>query len=213
MKTFIFFGVSAMILLLGYTVGLAQSTNSLSDADTAWKGLLQGTNWPPPPKGWKTHKPTEDQLRQYCQENIDSATAAAEHAKAFYTQFPDSTNAATAKTLESKMLRRAYVYDRILHRLNATVGKSLDIKFTAVDGRRVDLSSMKGKVVLVEFWATWCPGCVAEIPDVKLTYDKFHSKGLDVIAISFDTDVKALKNFVQAHDIPWPQYFDGKGWG
>ena len=125
MKTFIFAGVSAIILLLGYTVDLAQSTNSLGDADIAWTELLQATNKPPPPK--ETRKPTEDQLRQYWQNNIDLATAAAERAKAFYAQFPDSTNAAAAKTLEKKMLRRAYVFDRLIHRLNSTVGKSPEI--------------------------------------------------------------------------------------
>lgn len=99
----------------------------------------------------------------------------------------------------------------ILNRLNA-VGKPLDIKFTALDGREVDLSQMKGKVVLIDFWATWCGPCVGEIPHVKEAYDKFHSKGFEVVGISFDSDQNKLQSFVEQHDMPWPQYFDGKTW-
>ena len=133
----------------------------------------------------------------------------AAEAKNFYTQFPDSTNSAAAKTLEVKMSRRAEILYRMYRHLHAP-GNPLDIKFTALDGRKVDLSQMKGRVVLVEFWATWCPGCVAEIPQVKEVYDKFHPSGFDVIGISFDSDKKALTDFVQKRDLPWPQYFDGK---
>ena len=103
----------------------------------------------------------------------------------------------------------------ILRRLDAT-GKFLDIKFTALDGRQVDLGQMRGKVVLVEFWATWCGPCVGEIPHIKEAYKQFHSKGFEVIGISFDSSwdsgEQALQRFVQKEGLPWPQYFDGKLW-
>ena len=69
---------------------------------------------------------------------------------------------------------------------------------------------MKGKVVLIDFWATWCMPCVGEIPHVKEAYDQFHSKGFEVIGISLDDDKSKLKKFVVDQKMEWPQYFDGK---
>lgn len=95
-----------------------------------------------------------------------------------------------------------------------SVGKPVTIKFTAVDGREVDLAKMKGKVVLVDFWATWCGPCVAEVPNVVAAYEKYHDKGFEIVGISFDreADKDKLTKFTKDKNMPWPQYFDGKYW-
>ena len=72
---------------------------------------------------------------------------------------------------------------------------------------------LRGKIVLVDFWATWCPDCIREMPELRQTYEKYKDKGLAVVGISLDKDAQALSNFVARKLIPWPQYFDGKGWG
>lgn len=90
--------------------------------------------------------------------------------------------------------------------------KPLEIKFKAVDGREVDLAQLKGKVVLIDFWATWCGPCVAELPNVIKAYEKLHAKGFEIIGISLDQNKAALESFVKEKGMAWPQYFDGKGW-
>jgi thiol-disulfide isomerase/thioredoxin len=92
------------------------------------------------------------------------------------------------------------------------VGKPVDLHFTAVDGREVDVSKLKGKVVLIDFWATWCGPCVGELPHVKEAYDKNHSKGFEIVGISLDQEKGNLTEFVSGHSMEWPQYFDGQGW-
>ena len=90
------------------------------------------------------------------------------------------------------------------------VGKPFELKFTALDGRKVELAKLKGKVVLIDFWATWCGPCVAEIPHIKATYEKLNPKGFEVIGISLDDDKPALLAMVKQKGLPWPQFFESE---
>jgi thiol-disulfide isomerase/thioredoxin len=91
-----------------------------------------------------------------------------------------------------------------------SVGAPFALKFTAVDGREVDVAKMQGKVVLVNFWASGSEGSMEMLPDIQESYTKLHDKGLEVVGINLDDDKESLTNCVSAEKIAWPQYFDGQ---
>lgn len=89
---------------------------------------------------------------------------------------------------------------------------ALDLEFVAFDGRKVNVADLKGKVVLIDFWATWCKPCTAVMPQVKSVYERYHSMGFEIVGISFDSSRSDLKNYIAEQDLAWAQYFDGRGW-
>jgi peroxiredoxin len=85
-----------------------------------------------------------------------------------------------------------------------------------LDGKTVKFpDDYKGKVVLVDFWATWCGPCVAELPNVVKAYGKYHEQGLEILGISLDKEdwEQKLAEFTKKRNMPWPQVYDGKYWG
>ena len=81
-----------------------------------------------------------------------------------------------------------------------------------LNGKPLSVAAYRGKVVLVDFWATWCGPCVAELPNVLKTYQKYHSQGFEIIGISLDQEKQKLESFLKQKGITWQQYFDGEGW-
>jgi peroxiredoxin len=118
-------------------------------------------------------------------------------------EFPDSKAVAMLKRQEEAEKTRA----------GLAVGKpfpDFEVKDTA--GKPLSLAAYKGKVILLDFWATWCGPCITELPNLLEAYEKHHAAGFEIIGISLDSDRSKLDNFVKQKKMNWPQHFDGKGW-
>jgi len=90
------------------------------------------------------------------------------------------------------------------------VGKTLD-------GENVSLENLRGKMVLIDFWATWCGPCVTSMPHMKEMYAKYKDKGMVVLGVSLDRNAQAPAEFIKTNDIPWPTMMSPRGlsqeWG
>jgi peroxiredoxin len=87
-----------------------------------------------------------------------------------------------------------------------------NVTFTTIEGKKISMASLKGQVVLINFWATDCPGCIAEMPKLISTYNEYHAKGLELIAVAMPDDPPSqVLNYTQKNKLPFPVMHDGYG--
>ena len=100
--------------------------------------------------------------------------------------------------------------------LNLEAGqRALPFQAKTTSGEAIKFpETYKGKLVLLDFWATWCGPCRAELPNLTEVYKKFHKDGFEVLGVSLDqpNSGSKLESFTKDNDMPWPQIYDGKYW-
>jgi len=103
---------------------------------------------------------------------------------------------------------------RAARQLTVKVGENIaDLAGPGVDGSTVALADYAGKVVLIDFWATWCGPCVADMPNVLENYERYREQGFEVLAISLDDDISLVTDFVEENPgYTWAQICDTDAW-
>jgi peroxiredoxin len=80
---------------------------------------------------------------------------------------------------------------------------------TTTDGQKISLDDLQGKVVLLDFWATWCAPCREALPHLKNVAERFHGEPLVILSVSLDSDELKWKEFITQNEMNWLQYRDG----
>jgi thiol-disulfide isomerase/thioredoxin len=115
-----------------------------------------------------------------------------------------------SKSSQPEIVAEAGKLAGMAHRLES-LGQEISIEATRLDGQPLDWASYRGKIVLLDYWATWCGPCIAEIPNIRHLYDVYRERGFDVIGVSVDTDKEELQSFVEKNEIPWAvTYYAGE---
>ncbi len=109
--------------------------------------------------------------------------------------------------------------ERIRAQVTSEKNTAVGMKYTNLtmenpEGQEVSLSDYvgNGKLVLIDFWATWCGPCRREMPNIVSLYDKYKNKGFEIVGVSFDNNAEAWRNGIKQMNMTWPQMSDLKGW-
>jgi peroxiredoxin len=86
-----------------------------------------------------------------------------------------------------------------------------DFTLSNLDGTKVALSDLKGQVVLINVWATWCPPCRVEMPTIQAAYEQYHNQGFTVVAVNLKEDPSAVEAFMREHQLTFPALLDADG--
>jgi thiol-disulfide isomerase/thioredoxin len=143
-------------------------------------------------------------------EVLGNTDKAVELLKKLSTEFPETAVAKQADAATKSLVRQGEA--RKIQESLVVGAQFPDFEVKDLEGKPLSVSQFKGKVVMIDFWATWCGPCIQELPNLLKAYEKYHDKGFEIIGISLDTDQGKLTSFIKEKKMNWPHHFDGKGW-
>jgi peroxiredoxin len=133
-----------------------------------------------------------------------------------YINYPDAERLAGSFALLGEGARQSYYGKKITEyqgiMAKTAIGATPDFALADTSGHLVKLSSLRGKYVLVDFWASWCGPCRKENPNVVAAYQKYHGKGFDIVGVSLDTKKDAWMKAIDKDSLAWNHVSDLKGW-
>ncbi|MBS3735011.1 MAG: TlpA family protein disulfide reductase [Phycisphaerae bacterium] len=168
-------------------------------------------------------------LRATTTRPADARTHARKHIEAFVARHADGEFAGNAVLTSAMLAKRLDLSDTLDGLLDTIEAKHADMpnaerflriagrlpfeaELTTLDGETIALpDDMKGKVVLIDFWATWCAPCIRAMPHMRELYEKYHPKGVEFIGISLDRRKSDLTSWLEENDLPWAVTFSDKG--
>ncbi|RTQ45617.1 AhpC/TSA family protein [Hymenobacter gummosus] len=128
------------------------------------------------------------------------------------TAFLDSVTAVYQKIQPVSRYTKALLAHQARQRATAVGATAPDIRLTGVDGKIIPLSSLRGKYVMIDFWASWCGPCRQENPNVVKLYNAYKSKGFEIYGVSLDQDKAKWQKAIETDGLAWTQVSDLKGW-
>ncbi len=151
---------------------------------------------------WKTAELATEEMIAEAQGERDTALAHYEAAQVFrFQQFVKTRPA------EDPERQRALRYIERPELARARMAPPFAV--TTVDGQTISMDALQGKVVLLDFWATWCGPCREALPHIQKVAKKFQGEPLVVLSVSLDSDEQKWKDFITKNEMTWPQYRDG----
>lgn len=130
-------------------------------------------------------------------------------AEKFAPKFAESENEKLKKVADG--LKSMVKMAEGMKRFGELVGNEMELTGKTTESKDFDIKEWKGKVVLVDFWATWCGPCVKEYPNLLKAYNAYHDKGLEIVGVSGDNNVEELNEYISTKKVPWPNLYTEGG--
>ncbi|HVW00025.1 MAG TPA: TlpA disulfide reductase family protein [Planctomycetaceae bacterium] len=189
---------SPLVAYVAYRRLLADYSIELQDANAEERNKLQD-RWLKDLEAFvKAHPKAEDAAEAELQLGItEEFNGRVKEAREWYAKL-------TEDHPEAQAAQRA---TGALHRLDLK-GNTIELHGASLSGGDINISSYKGKVVLVLFWATWCKPCTEDLPELRALYEKYHDRGFEVIGVNLDSEKAEIQPYLKEYRVTWPQIYE-----